>query len=227
MKIRQTLARLHIWLGWIIGVPLLFWTVSGLWMVARPIDEVRGTALRAGPVAFLADAPLAPPQTGQRAIKLLMIERQADGLRWLIDYQDGHSGRADVRTGALLPPVDAVLASAQARNAIKDPIKIADTRYFAANANPLDLRRERPAWQVRLANDTHVYIDAENGRLLAIRTAQWRAYDWMWGLHIMDLKGREETSHPLLIAAAGLGLISVLFGLILLPLTLRKRPTRS
>ena len=40
------LARWHIWLGWLVGVPLLLWTLSGLVMVARPIEEVRGTSLR-------------------------------------------------------------------------------------------------------------------------------------------------------------------------------------
>jgi hypothetical protein len=47
MPSRSLLSRLHVWLGWIIGVPLLLWAGTGLFMVARPIDEVRGTHLRA------------------------------------------------------------------------------------------------------------------------------------------------------------------------------------
>ena len=39
-------ARWHIWLGWLVGVPLLLWTMSGVVMVARPIEEVRGDHLR-------------------------------------------------------------------------------------------------------------------------------------------------------------------------------------
>ncbi len=39
-------ARWHIWLGWLIGVPLVMWTLTGLVMVARPIEEVRGDHLR-------------------------------------------------------------------------------------------------------------------------------------------------------------------------------------
>ena len=53
------MARADIWLGWIIVVPLLFWTVSGLWMAARPIDEVRGVDLKAAPPALTLDQPLA------------------------------------------------------------------------------------------------------------------------------------------------------------------------
>jgi uncharacterized iron-regulated membrane protein len=42
-------ARWHIWLGWLVGVPILMWTVTGLVMVARPIEEVRGEDLHHKP----------------------------------------------------------------------------------------------------------------------------------------------------------------------------------
>jgi hypothetical protein len=53
--------------------------------------------------------------------------------------------------------------------------------------------------------------------VLATRTRFWRAYDFMWGLHIMDLQTREETSHPVLIIFAALAGLGVVIGLILLP----------
>ena len=43
--VRSRLRRWHIWLGWIVGIPMLVWTLSGLVMVARPIEEVRGEHL--------------------------------------------------------------------------------------------------------------------------------------------------------------------------------------
>ena len=49
MGVRTSLRRYHVWLGWLVGLPFLFWTVSGLVMVAKPIEEVRGTALIAEP----------------------------------------------------------------------------------------------------------------------------------------------------------------------------------
>jgi len=42
----QKFARWHIWLGWIVGLPVLIWTVSGFYMVLKPIEEVRGNHLR-------------------------------------------------------------------------------------------------------------------------------------------------------------------------------------
>ncbi len=57
MAFRATLRRWHMWLGWLVGVPMLFWTVSGLVMVARPIEEVRGTALLREPAPLALAAP--------------------------------------------------------------------------------------------------------------------------------------------------------------------------
>ena len=61
-----------------------------------------------------------------------------------------------------------------------------------------------------------LYIDAESGSLLAVRTLQWRVFDFMWGLHIMDLQTREDSSHAILIGFAGLSLISLLMAFWLL-----------
>ncbi len=41
----RRLAKWHIWLGWLVGVPLVMWTLTGLVMVSRPIETVRGGAI--------------------------------------------------------------------------------------------------------------------------------------------------------------------------------------
>ena len=41
-----------------------------------------------------------------------------------------------------------------------------------------------------------------------MRTGLWRWFDFAWGLHILDPRGREDTHHPLLIASAALALLS-------------------
>lgn len=214
-----TLRRLHVWLAWLVGVPVLFWTASGLWMVARPIEEVRGTHLRAEPAPFRA-GPLAAPAG---ALRSLSLERQDGRLVWLATAPDGHSFRADAGTGAALPPVGETEARRIAAAARMRPPAITRATRTPADAPPVDLRRPRPAWGVEFADRARVYVDADTGQVLALRTAQWRAFDWMWGLHIMDLSGREDTSHPVLIAAAALALLGTLIGLALLPFTARRR----
>ena len=223
MALRRPLRRVHLWLGWLVGVPLLFWTASGLFMAARPIDEVRGTALRAPAPMVAASVNVRLPDPGKRAVKSLGLEMQGGRPVWISAFADGTAARASTDTGAWLPPVGEQEARAIARAAYAPPSAIAAATRTPADKPPLDLRRPRPAWGVAFADGAHLYVDADTGSVLALRTGQWRLYDWMWGLHIMDLQGRENSSHFLLIAFATAAFIATLLGLVLLPLASRRR----
>ena len=68
---RATLRRWHMWLGWLVGLPMLFWTVSGLVMVARPIEEVRGETLLRDPAPISLSTAAVPPRIEGRAVSSL------------------------------------------------------------------------------------------------------------------------------------------------------------
>jgi hypothetical protein len=223
MKMRQRLRRWHLWLGWIVGLPLLAWTVSGLVMVARPIEAVRGEGL-------IAEAPPLPsgltpvaPAIGPRPLASLRLEARPDGPKWLIEYADGGTRLADPATGRLLPPPAAADAARLVEARYTGKARIAAVDRTSAEAPPLDLRRKVAAWRVTMSDGTRFYLDSATGEILARRTRWWRFYDWMWGLHIMDLETREDAHNPLLIGFAGLSLATILLALALLPLTLRRR----
>ncbi len=220
----RLLARWHVWLGWLIGVPLLLWTVTGLWMVARPIEEVRGTTLRAEPATLVQPGTLTLPKLDGRAVEKLELLARADRPVWIVRFAGGDARAADPATGAMLPRVDAALARRLADAALVAPGEVASVRAFAAVDAPIDLRRDRSSWQVAYADGLNVYVDALTGEILAVRSGQWRWFDFMWGLHIMDLETREDTSHPLLIGFAALSLLGVLMGIILL---FRRRRARA
>lgn len=221
--IMRQLARWHIWLGWVVAVPILLWTFTGLWMVARPIEEVRGTALRSEPAPLvLAQAPVMPRLDGRSVEKIELVAR-VDRPTWIIAFSGGDRRAADVSTGAMLPRVEAALARRIADVALLHPGQVVHVRAFATDASPIDLRRERPAWQVAYADGLHVYVDALTGEVLAVRSNQWRWFDVMFGLHVLDPVGREDTHHPLLIIAAAIAFPSCLIGFILL---FRRRKAR-
>ncbi len=214
----RQLGRWHVWLGWLVGVPLLLWTASGLWMTARPIEEVRGEHLRRKPVPIALDRPLVLPTlpTDHGAPIMLRLEQQRRGPVWVAIFAGGHEMRWTARDGRWLPRVDEAEARAIARRWYLPDVEIVGARHTSADHPPLDLRRRRPAWGITFADGTNVYVDADTGSLLAVRSAQWRWYDLMWGLHIMDLREREASSHPMLIGAAALSLLAVILGIALL-----------
>ena len=218
------LMRWHVWLGWLIGVPIIIWTASGLLMVAQPIENVRGNHLRSEAPMLDAIRPVAPLLEGRTA-KSLTLQQNDSGPFWVIAYADGGKRRADALTGALLPPVSAAEADAIARAARADSAAIRSVKRFDAGNAPSDQRSGRSAWQVAFDDDARFYIDADTGELLSVRTRFWRVFDFMWGLHIMDLQTREDTSHPILIGSAALALAGSILGFVLL--FTRRRRKRS
>ena len=79
----QRFARWHIWLGWMVGLPILMWAVTGLVMVARPIEDVRGEHLRAAPVAIDAAGLRFPASIGE-PIREVRLIAQPGGPAWIV-----------------------------------------------------------------------------------------------------------------------------------------------
>jgi len=222
-KLRQRLRRWHIWLGWIVGLPILAWTVSGLVMVARPIETVRGEGLIAEAPALPSGLVPLPPAIGPRPVASLRLEPRPGGPKWLIRYVDGGSRLADARTGRLLPGLAAGDAARIVGERYTGKASIAAVDRTAAEAPPIDFRRKVAAWRVTMSDGTRFYLDSATGEILARRTRWWRFYDWMWGLHIMDLKTREDAHNPLLIGLGAVALVTTLLALVMLPMTVRRR----
>lgn len=223
VKVRQKLRRWHIWLGWIVGLPFLAWTMSGLVMVARPIETVRGEGLIAEAPALPAGVSPVAPAIGPRPLASLRLEARPDGPKWLLKYADGGTRLADAATGRLLPPFAAADAARLVEARYTGKARIAAVDRISAEAPPIDFRRKVPAWRVTMTDGTRFYLDSATGEILARRTRWWRFYDWMWGLHIMDLETREDAHNPLLIGFGIVALLTTLLALAMLPLTLKRR----
>lgn len=206
-------ARWHIWLGWLAALPLLLWTISGLVMTLRPIDEVRGEDLRRGPGLLQTDTLIAP-RLAVPVKRLTLIEENGAPV-WIATDSQGNQSRY-AQDGTPLPGVSEGEARQLSQAAFAGSAALVSMQRFSAEASPLDLRRPRPSWQATFNDGTHVYIDADTGEVLALRTGYWRFYDLMWGLHIMDPMGRENTSHVLLWIFATVGIASSLLGTVLL-----------
>lgn len=221
----RTLAKWHIWLGWLVGVPIAMWLATGLLMVSRPIEEVRGEHLRvkADPVPLeLPGSTLAAPGTGLKEMRVTMQQGRAVAILTTIK---GAVRRVDFATGAAIPPLDAAAARALVAARITGGDKAERVTLFPSDRTPFDFRRPLAVWQVQLADGTNVYVGRDTGEIEAIRTRWWRAFDLAWGLHIMDLSEREDTSHPVLILFAALSLTGALIGCVLMFRRRRARPS--
>ena len=215
--------RWHIWLAWVAAIPILLWTISGLVMVVRPIEEVRGEGLLNDPAPIRMLGPPIPPLISGVAVQSLSLEQRAGGPRWVVRLPDGKTRLADPRTGLLLPPLSANDARREVEARYAGKAAIQSVSRTAADNPPLELRRSVAAWQVAMTDGVHFYVDASSGQIVATRTGWWRFYDFMWGLHIMDPVTREDTHNPFVILFGIVALTMSVLGTILLPKALKKK----
>ena len=79
--------------------------------------------------------------------------------------------------------------------------------------------RKLPLYKVvSLSNEDkeiNVYQDPFTGEIVAIRSAQWRIWDLMWGLHIMDWVDRDNIDNFLLKIFSFIALFTSISGVIL------------
>ncbi len=221
----KLLAKWHVWLGWLVGVPLLMWTLTGLLMVSRPIEEVRGNHLRieqADQPLVLEGSALASAELPIREIRTLMQDGRAVALA---TDMEGNVRRVDFASGEPIAAMSAQDASNLVAKKIVGGDKVRSVTLFAADEVPIDFRRPMPVWQVALEDGAHIYVGRDTGRIEAVRTRFWRVFDFAWGLHIMDLETRGKTSHPILILFASLAAIGVSMGCVLMFRRRKKRAT--
>lgn len=213
-------SRLHKWLALIIGAQLLIWFASGALMSFWPIAEIHGDHLvdRQSVAALPAGIALAAPATylGNRPadrVTLHVVQGRA-----VAEVSRGDRiSRFDAVTGSALPPVNAVQAAAIARQAWIGPAVAPPTVDRVTTASP-EYRGALPAWRVSFADpdNTRVFIAADTGTIAAVRTANWRIYDFVWGLHIMDWTDHADFNSWWLLAFAVAGLVMGLAGTVLL-----------
>jgi hypothetical protein len=82
-----------------------------------------------------------------------------------------------------------------------------------------------PAYAIALSGDVHatVYVGKETGMVHSIRNNQWRIFDFLWMLHVMDFKTRDDINNWLLRILSVAGLITLCSGYLLFFLSKRKR----
>jgi hypothetical protein len=219
---------LHRWLSLAALAQLLVWTASGLFFAVTPIARVRGedrVAARApGPIPWERVGPL--PAAALAGVEEVTL-RVVDGRPVMVARGPGDRRLAlDAETGRPLA-FDAAAAERIARaDQAGSPRALAVARI---DAPPVEYRGGKvPAWRVDLddGRGTRVYVDAATGAIGARRNGLWRAYDFLWSLHIMDWGGRDDFNNLWLVVFAGLGLATALSGTTLWVLRAARRARR-
>jgi len=73
------------------------------------------------------------------------------------------------------------------------------------------------------SEEINVYLDPFSEEIVAIRSNQWRIWDFMWGIHIMDWNERDNIGNIFLKVFSILALLSALSGIYLFFVTNKRQ----
>ena len=210
--------RLRVWhrrLAIVTAIQLLLWTVSGIYFAFVDITMVRGEPHRLAPPTQPID--LAKFDFPVTSTSQVLIKPRLPG-ELVVGVVDPESGLTEW-LGSDGQPVTP-LTSEQAISAVssKTDITVDVTEWVATTAEASECRgRQLPLWRAYSAENPslRVYVDPRSGDIVAIRNLAWRAWDFLWMLHIMDYDDRDDIGTWLLKLFSVMALLTAIAGIAL------------
>lgn len=227
---QKQMRKYHKYLGIVVGIQLAIWTISGLYFTLIPIEEIRGGHLldKAKPVRIVDHQILSPssilanhPDLREASLRSLRMGSRLDKPVYMISHE-GKKATFDAVSGERV----AALTKEEAIRLVKSrsPQEVQTARYVTEVEPGSEYRGgELPAWMLQMADDSHIYVGAGSAQITAVRTDEWRLFDFLWGLHIMDYNERENFNHWLLRIVSILAVVTVISGYVLYSLIPRMK----
>ena len=210
---KLSIRNIHKYLSFFISLQLLLWTISGIYFSFNKIELVRGEQYRL-PSSFSLNLDqlkgdhenISNFDVVNRVDQQILIISDPSGRKYLdsngnpVSMLTVEQAKLTVKENSILNPIDVFLID-QDRNG---------SEYRG---------RELPLYQVLSLNkdqkSINVYVNPYSGKIVAIRSLQWKIWDLMWGFHIMDWQTRDNINNFLLKVFSILALISSVSGVLL------------
>ncbi len=221
-KLHKFMATTHKWIGLIVGVQVVLWTMGGVVMSWMPIEEVRSEhkIAQSNPVVLNSFPTMLSVDELGKLARVPIVQLSYDTLLGKpvarIMFETGSYEIRSALTGELITPISLELAQ-----------KIAETDYapdfpvsevIKMTENNIDYRGSLPVWRINFADGeaTSIYVSPTQARIVARRSSNWRLFDFFWMLHIMDYEERHDFNNPLLIIFSISALAFAISGIFLL-----------
>jgi len=203
----------HKYLSFFISIQLLLWTISGIYFAFNKIENVRGEQYRLQSPSNYSfkniefEIPEATSAVVKKRLDKTIIAASTNaGMRYFDEAGDPLKKISSDEAKQIV-----------AKNTLLNPIAVEEINESKKGSEYRG--RQLPIYKVitRNVNDKEVnaYLNIFSGDIVAIRSAQWRIWDLMWGFHIMDWQERDNIDNILLKIFSVLALISSLSGILL------------
>lgn len=235
-NLNYNMRKAHRYLGLIIGIQFLFWTLGGLYFSWNNLDDVHGKTLLKHERTYFEDLNFSTLQKGIDRIKKDTKIDSTHSIRLInvfgnpvVQYRYFEQGHIklqliDVTTGELNPALTAqeCLELAESKLATQIPIKKATLLKKHSTGKHHEYRgKPLPAYAFELdhISGTTIYVSPEQAQVTSVRNTNWRVFDFMWMLHTMDYDTRDHITNWVLRVFSILGLVTIFSGFYLFFLT--------
>ncbi len=239
-SLQYKIRRLHRYLGLVLGIQFLLWTIGGIYFSWSNMDEIHGDVHRKqmpllsgnynfiSPVTVIQNLKNLHPVDSIHDLKLIELlgkpyyqVHYTGSAQSNTDHQHPEKARiqlADALTGALRGSLKQTEAVEIARRVFNSPAKIKYVRLLSETSSHHEYRESPlPAYAVSFEHPskTTVYVSTELGTIQKLRNEKWRIFDFLWMMHTMDYNGRDNFGNLLLRLFSVFGLFTILSGFVL------------
>ncbi len=219
--------KIHKWLGYILALQIFAWLLGGFVMSVIPLDKVHGKhlALRSLENPFTqVDYPTSLDNIVSQVaqpIKINYTHFLTTPIITVTSENEEHSFNGLTGRPFIAPSKAQIIANAQAHLLIDAKVNAA----AKLEIGPREVGYKENIWQVSFDDNfnTTLYLWADSGKVITVRSTIWRIFDFFWMLHIMDYDEREDFNNPLLISFSATSVLFCLTGITLLLQNVRLR----
>lgn len=210
---KKLIRKTHRYLGLFIGIQFLLWTISGLYFSWTDLDKIHGDHYKAVAYepGFYCDLfPLAelPVKKGIQNIELREIDETP--YYWVNKHI-----LYNAKTGALKNGINEKEALSVAQKNVIPSLQVKTIELITEVGNHHEYRgKSLPAYEISYngPNEVKAYVSKIDGKFQTLRHRNWRWFDYLWMMHTMDYRGRDNFNTLLLRGFSLLGLLTVLSG---------------
>lgn len=232
----KIIRKAHRYLGVVFGIQFLFWTVGGLYFSWTNIKKIRGEDIRKEESPFVCNDKLVAPdsiinllqkQDTVLHIKSVNLINVLDSTYYQISFNNGQRVKTrllNAVTCYLKQTLTEAEAIQVAKNRLKNPEEPISITYLTATNGHHEYREKPlPAYAITFKGSINstVYVSTEMGTVQSFRNNQWRLFDFLWMMHTMDYKERDNINNWVLRVFSILGLITIQSGFVLYIITFR------
>ncbi|MFK8011891.1 MAG: PepSY domain-containing protein [Marinicellaceae bacterium] len=227
MNNKLIVRKAHRYIGLLVSLQLLAWTLGGIWFTWNDIDKIHGDHLK----KTLNNKPKSEILTPQiilnniqnfsslEDMKLIYIlEEPVYKINYITNSQQINTALINGFTGLPHKNVSKQKAILIAKNHANFEAEIQSIQLITETSNHHEYRGKKlPAWAIQFdyTGSPTFYISEENGKLTSVRHNSWRIFDFFWMLHTMDYQGRDDFGNWLVKIFSIIALITALSGIFL------------